>query len=362
MWMQIGLFAITAVVVTLYSPVISAQETPVDVETPVTTSLEGMLLILNKAEASVSVIDLAKNQEVARIEVGDGPHEVAVAPDESIAVVCNYGQRTPGNTLSVIDLATYEVTKTIDLGEHHRPHGIVFLDNNRIAVTNEQEQNLLLVNVPTGVIETVLPTNARISHMVAVTPDKSIAYVTNIGSGSVSIFDLTQGRHIQTVATGEGAEGVDISPDGKEVWVTNRAAETLSVLNTATSEIIETIACESFPIRVKFTPDGSKVLVSNARTGDVVVFDAASHAIIRRIVMNEPVVDDDAGRLFAGSFEGSPTPVGILIPPAGTHAFVANTQADVVTIIHLESLRIVGRLATGKEPDGLGFFRKKNAR
>ncbi|MDQ3175692.1 MAG: hypothetical protein M3Q91_18605 [Acidobacteriota bacterium] len=50
-------------------------------------------------------------------------------------------------------------------------------------------------------------------------------------------------------------------------------------------------------------------------------------------------------------------PVGILVAPGVGHAFVANTNADIVTMIDLKTWQIVDRLTAGKEPDGLGYSR-----
>jgi DNA-binding beta-propeller fold protein YncE len=43
------------------------------------------------------------------------------------------------------------------------------------------------------------------------------------------------------------------------------------------------------------------------------------------------------------------------MPEALSLAFVANTNADTITVIDLESLKIVDRLKAGREPDGLGY-------
>ncbi len=48
-------------------------------------------------------------------------------------------------------------------------------------------------------------------------------------------------------------------------------------------------------------------------------------------------------------------PVGILITPDGLRAYVANTNADVVTVIDLSTWKIINRLKAGREPDGLGY-------
>ena len=61
------------------------------------------------------------------------------------------------------------------------------------------------------------------------------------------------------------------------------------------------------------------------------------------------------GSLFSDRFGDSPVPVGILIPPDGRHAYVANTNADIITVIDLKTFEIIDRLVGGKEPDGLGW-------
>ena len=48
-------------------------------------------------------------------------------------------------------------------------------------------------------------------------------------------------------------------------------------------------------------------------------------------------------------------PVGVLIPPAGGVAYVACTNADVISVIDLAAGRVRGRLSAGREPDGLAW-------
>ena len=65
------------------------------------SGLTGTVVVLNKAEASASLLDAGTGRELAKVQVGSGPHEVAISPDGTTAVVANYGQRQPGNTLTV---------------------------------------------------------------------------------------------------------------------------------------------------------------------------------------------------------------------------------------------------------------------
>jgi YVTN family beta-propeller protein len=203
------------------------------------------------------------------------------------------------------------------------------------------------------VIRTV-KTDQETSHMVAMAPNGRRAFVANIRSGSVSVIDIEKGERLANIPTGEGAEGITVTPGGKEVWVTNRAADTLTVLNAKSLEIIAEIPCASFPIRAKATPGGKYVLVSNARSGDLAVFEVASKEEKHRIPL-ELTAEVTEGRLFGGRFGDSSVPIGILIEPKGGRAFVANANADVISVVDLKEWKTDGYLTAGKEPDGLAY-------
>src|SRR2546430_9232662 len=57
---------------------------------------------------------------VAQIPTGEGPHEITVSDDGKMAFVANYGARTPGNTISVMDLVARKETRRVDLGALRR--------------------------------------------------------------------------------------------------------------------------------------------------------------------------------------------------------------------------------------------------
>ena len=322
------------------------------------TLAKGTLLVLNKSDNTVSLIDLNSKKSVATIPTGIGPHEAAVSPDGKTAVIANYGaQRQPGNSLTVIDISAKKVLRTIDLGEYRRPHGINWLQGDRVAVTAEVNRALLIVDITSGKVTEAISTEQNVSHMVAVSPKTNRAYVANIGSGTVTVIDLAAKKKISDITTGAGAEGIDISPDEREVWVSNRESNTISVIDQATLRVVATLESKSFPIRIKFLSDGKQVLVSNAQSGDVAVFDAITRRELRRIPMEVKAAEtgQTKQRIFGNQFGLSPVPVGILVVPAVQRAFVANTNADIVTVIDLKTWQVVDRLQAGKEPDGLAY-------
>lgn len=313
------------------------------------------LVVANKSEATVSLVDLATGKVAATLPVGTGPHEVAISPDGKQALVANYGTGPqPGSTLTLIDVPGAKVAKTIDLGEVKRPHGMVFLDGRRALVTSEAGKALVEVDVEAGKVLRQIPTGQELSHMVAVTPDHSRAFVANITSGSMTAIDLQEGKALRSVQTGAGTEGIDVTPDGAQVWVTNREGNTVAVVDAKTLEILGTVESAAFPIRAKVTPDGKRVLVSNAKSGDLSVISVADRKLERRVALPVAAAADRAGRLMA-QFGDSSVPIGIVIDPAGQRAYVAHANSDAISIVDLTKWERVGSLTAGKEPDGMGW-------
>jgi YVTN family beta-propeller protein len=318
--------------------------------------LADTLLIANKTDNTVDLFDLEAGRSAATLPTGMAPHEIAVSPNGKLAVISNYGPRgKPGSSLTVIDIGKAKVVRTIDLGEHHRPHGMVWFDKKRVAVTTEDSKHLLVVDVLKGKVLSSVETDQEISHMVAVTPDGSRAFVANIRSGSVTVIDLENGKKLKDIATGAGAEGIAITPDGKEIWVGNRGADTLTVIDPQTLEIIAEVPCEGVPIRVAVTPDGRHVLVSCADTGEIALFDVALRKELRRAKLDLSTVPDAATRLFGDRFGDSPVPVGLVISRDGGTAWVAATQSDVVVVLDTTTLAVQDLIQAGKEPDGMAL-------
>jgi len=92
------------------------------------------LLVGNKAENSVSYINLDSGRETRRILVsGSAPHEIAITPDGKFAAVVNYG----GATIDVFEIGRHSIVATIDLGDNKYPHGLVALKNGGFIATTE---------------------------------------------------------------------------------------------------------------------------------------------------------------------------------------------------------------------------------
>jgi YVTN family beta-propeller protein len=319
------------------------------------------LVVANKAEATVSLINLVSGEIVATLATGEGPHEVGISPDGRFALVSNYGYSGgTGQSLTLIDVTAAEVVKTIDLGEYKKPHGVEWIDDERAAVTVEDSRALIVVDVGKGEVIQAIGTEQEVSHMVALDPGGRRAYTANIGSGSITVIDLAQGLLERNIVTGSGAEGIAVSASGAQVWVTNRAADTVTVLNAETFETIKEISSKGFPIRATATPQG-QVLVTRARAGDLVIYDTETLQEIRTVAFDLSSIAA-AGRLFGDRFGDSSVPIGVIVDGTGEHAFVAHANADIITEINLATGEVIRPLYAGKEPDGMGFSSQSTQR
>ena len=88
-----------------------------------------------------------------------------------------------------------------------------------------------------GAVERVFKTGPAVSHMLALSTDRTRLYCSNMRDGSVSAFDFKTGAKIKDVKTGKECEGVGVTPDGRWVWAGNRAEDTISIIDTRTLEV-----------------------------------------------------------------------------------------------------------------------------
>jgi YVTN family beta-propeller protein len=299
----------------------------------------GSLLVLNKSESTLAIIDPATLKVLARVPTGEAPHELTASADGRFAFVCNYGTaERPGNTISVIDIPSRKEVKRVDLGALLRPHGITE-SGGKIYFTIEGSRAVARYDPVVGRVDWTMSTGQAGTHMVVVASTSGKIYTANRDSNTVSALDPAKGQSawkITQIAVGKGPEGIGLSPDEREVWVAHRGDGGLSIIDTVTDQVKQTLKVGRAPIRVKFTPDGRRVLVSDTQGNEVVVFEAPTRKELKRIPVGA-------------------VPAGILMQPDGRRAFVASTQANRVSVINLEDFTITATIEPGREPDGMAW-------
>ncbi len=302
------------------------------------SGLSGTLIVTNKGPSTATIIDVASGRALATLPTGQGPHEIVVSRDGNVAVVTDYGSRSGGNTLTVIDVPGLKVVRTINLGEYHRPHGIAFLPGDSlVAVTSEMSRNVVVVSVADGVVRKAIPTQHNGSHMVGVTANGLRAYTGDIGSNTVSELNVETGQYVRSWEVPTQPEAINVTPDGSEVWVGSNATGKVSVVNPATGAVSTAAEGFGWPYRIYFTPDVKTVLLPDLRKEELRFVDRATHRELGRI-----------------SFAGG-GPQGITMTPDGKYALQSLSQQARVAIVDAAARKVVGYIAAGETPDGIAY-------
>jgi YVTN family beta-propeller protein len=339
------------------------------------TTPQHALLVLSKRDQTLAIIDPASLKVVARVPVGEDPHEVIASADGTTAYVSDYGGGRL-HSLSVVDLVEQQRRPAIDLGVLGGPHGLTFVAG-KLWFTAEGAKVIGSYDPTTRKVDWVLGTGQNRTHMIYVSPDLKRIITTNVSSGTVSIIEKTlrmggppPGRPGQgqppgnrppggpngpppgggppafdwnetVIKVGNGSEGFDVSPDGKEVWVANAQDGTISIIDPDAETVTQTLNADvPSANRLKFTLDGKLALVSTLGGPDLTVIEVATHKTIKRI----PIGTGAAG---------------ILIEPGGGRAFVACSPDNYVAIIDLKALTMTGKIDAGAEPDGMAWATTK---
>jgi DNA-binding beta-propeller fold protein YncE len=306
--------------------------------------LTGTLVVTNKSAATATIIDVGSGRILATLPTGQGPHELVLSSDGGTAVVTDYSG-DPGRTLTVIDVAAQRVVRTIDLGEHRRPHGIVFLPGDSlVAVTSEASGHVVVVNIREGAVRRAVPTTQRGSHMVGVAADGIRAFTGNIGSNTVSELDLRTGRFVRTWDVPAEPEAINVTPDGSEVWVGSNQTGKVSVVKPVTGTVETASEGFGWPYRILFSPDGRTVLLPDLRREEIRFLDRATRRELGRL------------QLTGGA------PQGIIVTPDGRYALESLSGQARVVIIDLATRAVAGYLAAGATPDGIGYTARVFAR
>ena len=340
------------------------------------TTPEGVLLVLSKGEQTLFIIDPVTLRVVGQVPAGPDPHEVIASADGKTAYISNYGGGEY-NTITVVDLVSQKTLPVIDLGALRGPHGLEFVGG-KLWFTAEGAKVVGRYDPATQKIDWVVGTGQDRTHMIYVFPDLNRIITTNVSSATVTFIEKGNGPgpgsgrgpsgtppagappgmpngparggtmggpqanwRETIIPVGHGSEGFDVSPDGKEIWVANSQDGTISIIDVASKKAVQTLAANvGGANRLKFTPDGKLVFVSTLGGPDLVVFDVGTRKEARRL---------KTGRGAAG----------ILMQPDGSRAFVACTPDDYVAVIDVKTLEIAGKIAAGKQPDGLAWAVRK---
>jgi len=315
-----------------------------DVNNPTGTS--GLVLI-DKLGHRVRFFDPATFQEISNLDVGVTPHDLAFSPDHKTVYTPVYGDGVygrnphPGHTIAIIDLASRQMTGTIDVSPYEAPHGIQVDAAGTLYVTCDLSRKVLAIDPQKRSIVAAID-NEGTGHWLAVLPDGSKAYVTNKTDRLfVSVIDLKARKLTARIPAPNGTEGIGESPDGRRVLVADHAEPAILVVDSKTDTVIDRVPIKGSTTgmyKVRYTPDGSKVLVMNSSQGLINILSAADLHSEQQVVK--------VGK----------APMGFAFSPDGKIALIANHGDGSVSVIDLAKAQMVSSFVAGTGIETLAYY------
>ncbi|WIO75512.1 hypothetical protein QP938_06305 [Porticoccaceae bacterium LTM1] len=238
----------------------------------------------------ISVVDTTTNAVVNTIELDHNPITLVVSPDGSKLYASRNESNTNSATVTVINTVTLTIDTVIELprsalDNRVNPRTMTLTpDGMTLYVNDFTGQRVILIDTASHTISGEILVNTCPLGM-DITRDGSRVYVASFCAHAVNVIDTSSNTVVDTIFnTGARTAYLAVSPDGSTVYVTNIITDhTVTVIDTATNSIVDTIAVGTEPIEVAVTPDGAKVYVPNKESNSVSVIDTASNTVVTTI-------------------------------------------------------------------------------
>ena len=287
--------------------------------------------VANQGTNTVSVINTLTGQTVrSPIVVGSAPTGVVPSPDGFYVYVAN---RTSG-TVSVIRTSNNTV---VDINP-----GTTAIDSIKVGSQPEMiAVNTSAITTPTGVIAN----GARL-------------YVTNYGSGTVSVIDVSNPlvpklvdtntatpTTVDAIKVGTNPRGIAFAQtaNGPRLYVVNRGSGNVSVIdavtnkvidaNPATATTVDAIKVGSTPQQIAISPDGKSAYVTNYGSNTVSIIDTVTNK----------VVDANPATTAVDAIAVRSNPDGVALSADGSLVYVANGD-DRISVIDTKTKTVVSTL------------------
>lgn len=299
------------------------------------------LYVTNSTGDDVTVIDVATNKPIGRIEVGPHPHGIAVPARQDFILVTIEGSK-PGE-LVWIDPRTDKVTKRMPIGPA--------------------------------------------PNQLAVTPDGKFAYIP-VSDGHYEVVDVAAGKIVERILTGGRPHNTLCSEDGKRMYLAPMGTpKRVTVADTATHKPIAEIPFSNVVRPIALSKDEKRLFAEVDGLVGIEEADVASRKMIHRVPAELP--DDQKTKASRSHGLGirpdqkevwecdvehfdvhvyditgakpkqiATIPVGsqiywLTFTPDGKVCYVAARGAGEVAAIDTATKKIITRIPVGKEPKRL---------
>ncbi|MCG8355749.1 MAG: YVTN family beta-propeller repeat protein [Kiloniellales bacterium] len=251
------------------------------------------------------------------------------------------------DTVSVIDVETLEVVRTIPTGE--RPRGITFSkDYSRLYICASDSDTVQVMDPDTGKILHELPSGEDPEQFV-LHPNDRLLYIANEDDAVTTVVDTETRSVIAQINVGVEPEGMAVSPDGKIAITTSETTNMAHWIDTETQTLFANTLVDSRPRHAEFVKGGSELWVSSEIGGTITVFKVEDQSEIAKIDFAVKGVTEDRVQ-----------PVGFKFTADEKLGFVALGPSNHVAVVNAETYEVEDYILVGRRVWHMDFSPDKS--
>jgi DNA-binding beta-propeller fold protein YncE len=217
----------------------------------------GNVVVLNSAEASISLIDPVTQQLIETFPVGKEPHHLMATPDNKSLIVAN----SVSNNLVYLDPKTGRIQRWVENIED--PYQIGFsLDRKWFVTTGLRLDRIDIYHAVGDNLQLAkrVPLATMPSHM-AFSNDNKIVFVTLQISGELAAIDLATQTVLWKMKVGPVPAGLWMTPNDKYLLIGMTGTDYVAVVDWRNQKVIKTIHTGKGAHNFRSLDDGKHVVV-----------------------------------------------------------------------------------------------------
>ncbi|GLU31434.1 beta-propeller fold lactonase family protein [Trinickia caryophylli] len=294
------------------------------------------IIVLNSAEATLSLIDETTHQVVGVVPTGKEPHHLMPTPDNKSLIVAD----SVSNDLMFVDPKTGKPQSRLEGIED--PYQLGFSPDGKWFVTTGLRLDRLDIYRREAATNGVtlarrLPLATMPSHM-AFTKDNRTVFVTLQVSGEIAAVDLPTQTVLWKMPVGKTPAGLWLTPGDKYLLVGMTGEDDVAVVDWRTRTVVKRIKTGEGAHNFRSLDDGRHVAVSNRVANTISIIDEEALANVGDITGLMPGPDD------------------MELSADKRYMWVTFRFARHVGLIDLQARKLVKTVAVGRSPHGIYFF------
>jgi PQQ-dependent catabolism-associated beta-propeller protein len=304
--------------------------------------------VSNEKDNTVSVIDLSSMGVVKTIQTGQRPRGMALTSDGARLLVC----LGDSNRIDMYDTKTWGVVSSINTPD---PEYAALREpgDNPLYVSNENDALVTVWNIDSRKVLVQMPTGVEPEGM-AVSPDGELIVNTTETTNMAQFFSYATGKNLANVLVPPRPRWAAFADDGREVWVSSELGGAVTVIDAKTFKVLDTIHFDveglrsTFiqPVGINITSDDKLAFIALGPANRVAVVSVPQRKVLSYVSTGQEVYNATVKKyLLVGQ-----RPWHMAFTPDEQFLLTANGLSNDVSVIRVADLRVVNTIAVGQQP------------